>query len=183
MFKEKLEDIRYFLKYDIYRYRPFSWLSDIKYWFLYRTTKRFNIVNMKSTLKPAYYDIDTRMVHANFTLLSEYVEKEMDTVCWDSDPGHIHVKKEIDELYFWWKNVFPKYHDNDPLFAKDVECTSKFVKIEGSEYSQLQDVGTKEQVDKWKKACEDSNQYEIKMNMEIEENLIRLIRIRSWLWS
>ena len=84
-----LDDIQYFIKYELFRYRPFSWLSDIKYWVLYRTTRRYNTVNMYKTLKPAYYDIDTRLVHANFTLLSEYVEKEMDSVCWDSDAGQL----------------------------------------------------------------------------------------------
>ena len=49
-------------------------LSDVKYWVLNRTTRRFHIV--KTGLKPGYHDTDTRMLYACFSLLSDFVELE-----------------------------------------------------------------------------------------------------------
>lgn len=50
-------------------------LSDMFWWFNHRTFKRFNIV--RTGLKPGYYDKDILMVHANFSLLVDYVEIEL----------------------------------------------------------------------------------------------------------
>lgn len=173
-----------FWTYRLSRISPFNWIDDAYQWVRYRTYNRFHCVNMGETLKPGYYDIDIRMLHANFTLLCSYVEKEMDIIDWTDSDESKHVKKEIDELYFWWKNVFPHYDDNNPLFAKGVKCTSEFVKCEdGSGMSKLTDVGSPEQIEKWKTACKDSFEYEEKMYKEIEDNLIRLIKIRRCLWS
>ncbi len=48
-------------------------LNNAKWKVLHRTTHRYNVVKLPS-LKPNYYEIDTRMLHACFDLLVEYVE-------------------------------------------------------------------------------------------------------------
>lgn len=169
--------------YTLTKYPPFSWIDDAHDWIRYRTTEKYNCVNMSKTLKPGYYDIDTRILHANFTLLCSYVEKEMDIIDWNDCDESKHIKKEIDELYFWWKHVYPKYDENNPLFASDVKCTYKPVQRDDSGFAFMQDVGTPEEINKWKKACEDSWEYEAKVDKEIEDNLIRLIKLRIFLWS
>lgn len=55
-----------------------------------------------------YSDVRSRLVFANFALLREFVECEMDNVVWDSDPGHEKVAKEIQALYKWWTEERPK---------------------------------------------------------------------------
>lgn len=44
-------------------------------WFRYRTTRKYHTINIP-TLKPGYYDIDTRLLHGMFSLLVDFVEIE-----------------------------------------------------------------------------------------------------------
>lgn len=135
--------------------------KEIYYWFAYRfiDSYRYNIIDMKKTLEPRYHEIETRMVHALFTLLVNYVEKEMDIVCWDETPDDVRLKNEIDYLYNWWKNIYPNYYKKDPLYG---------VKSSSKEFSEK---------------CMESFYYENETEAEIEENMIRLIKIRRVLWS
>lgn len=65
------------LKRKIKRKLPhFMWIfSDIKWWFIYRTTQRYNIVHIGKP--PGYYQNDDRMFFASFSLLVEFVEVEL----------------------------------------------------------------------------------------------------------
>lgn len=65
VFKEWVQDY-----YDDFMRR----CRDIKYWIRHRTVDKYHVVN--TGLKPGYYDTDTRMLHANFSLLVDYVEVE-----------------------------------------------------------------------------------------------------------
>jgi len=49
-------------------------LHNIAWGIRYRTVRRYHLVNTK--LPPGYHEIDTRMLHANFELLVDYVEIE-----------------------------------------------------------------------------------------------------------
>jgi len=77
LFKEEFAErapIRFWLKYNFPKYtNPIIWrYNDIKNWIRYRTTDRYHIVN--TGLEPGYYNIDTIMLNANFTLLKDFVE-------------------------------------------------------------------------------------------------------------
>lgn len=63
--------------YKFYEILVEDYIEPIKYWIYYRIhpSHRYNVV--KTGLKPGYYDADTRMIHACFTLLKEYVEHEL----------------------------------------------------------------------------------------------------------
>ena len=52
----------------------FASLSRIAWSIRYRTVRKYHLVNTK--LNPGYHEIDTRMLHANFELLVDYVEIE-----------------------------------------------------------------------------------------------------------
>ncbi len=45
------------------------------------------------------------MLHACFQLLTNFVEEEMakDIVDWEHDDANKNARKEMDELYAWWK--------------------------------------------------------------------------------
>ena len=78
------------------RYLPvFKQFIDLKYWIIYRTINKFHIVNLHT--KPGYSDVTERLIHANFCLLAEFVEKEnpFETIDWDSDDAHKQAAKEI----------------------------------------------------------------------------------------
>lgn len=89
-------------------FAPSYLYNDIKYWILYRTFKRYNVVKIKS-LKPGWWDFDTRLLHSSFDLLVEFVEKgkSLERYMWDQDQEHITAEKEIRDLYDWWKNRRP----------------------------------------------------------------------------
>jgi hypothetical protein len=50
---------------------PFTRLES---WIRYRAFDRYHII--KTTLKPGYYDMDTRLIHAMFDMLVDFVEVE-----------------------------------------------------------------------------------------------------------
>lgn len=58
--KRFLENLRVFLR-------------DIYWSVVHRTTKRFNVVHLR-TLKPGYYDPDTQILHAVMNLVTDHVE-------------------------------------------------------------------------------------------------------------
>lgn len=191
-FKEnkKLLGWRYAIRTEMRDIWGVRQLQDFIWAIRYRTYKKFHVVKMD--LKPGYYDIDTRLVHANFCLLAEYVEKEkpFEIIDWDSDDGHKNAAKEIKELYKWWKEVYPNYDKHNPLYAEDVKCPDKeFIphKIDADgdpeTYEWKDKPGQEEVVKKFKEACEASWEYEKKQEEEIEANLIRLIKIRKYLWT
>jgi len=72
----KKAPIRYFIKYYIVLKIGdfFTWLLNVAWGVRYRTVNKYHLVNTK--LNPGYHEIDTRMLHANFELLVDYVEIE-----------------------------------------------------------------------------------------------------------
>jgi hypothetical protein len=54
---------------------PLRWYDNICYWVAYRTYDKYHIVN--TGLEPRYYDKDTILLHANFSILVDYVETEL----------------------------------------------------------------------------------------------------------
>lgn len=158
---------------------PFSWIYDFKWWFKYNFIEQYHIVKMP-TLSKSYHDIDYRIVHANFSLLCEYVEKEMNRVCWDSDDEHKWVYKEIMDLYSYWKNFYPNIEKNNPIHKVEAPAITY---VPHGEYFIMKNCGSEEEVKKWEEACKLSHEYELLMNKIEEDNLMRLIKIRNYLWS
>ena len=91
-------------------------VSDLYWSIRHRTINRYNIVKIP-TLKPNYWDVDSRLLHSMMALLVYFVEKEkpFERIDWDSDDEHKKIAAAIKEIYNWWKNVYPKYEENDPI--------------------------------------------------------------------
>ncbi len=97
-----------------------------------------NILNI-DTINADWCDKDIVMLHACFQLLTDFVEKEdindLQTN-WNQDDLHKHVKKEIDELYSWWKirvtndSVEP-ITLNKVQYEEDNEMLIRLIKIRG----------------------------------------------------
>lgn len=62
---EKLYDIWFDIKKAV---------KNAERWIAFRTYDKYHVV--KTDLEPGYYDIDTRILHSNFTLLVDFVEIE-----------------------------------------------------------------------------------------------------------
>jgi hypothetical protein len=74
-------------------------IEKVKSWLRYRTFDRYHII--KTTLKPDYYDMDTRLLYAMFDMLVDFVEVDkawMNVICKKRKPwygwGRTH----------WWRS-------------------------------------------------------------------------------
>ncbi len=161
-------------------------LRDIKWFFLHRFAKkhRYNIIDTK--LKPNYYDIDTRMLYGCFSLLEEFVQANAESIHHDflvknRNPNIIfieetHKSSEIEALiqqinYYTCNNLInhaDKYKEILELYMwwtekkyNKNEDDNKFYEMSDEEYAKYtQEISDKEQ-----------------------EMLIRLIKIRQFLWN
>lgn len=79
---EKEARAKYPVRWFISRSIPGAWFKCVtkpwaaaKCWVDHRTVSRYHIIKINS-LKPGYYDLDTRLLHGVFALLVDYVELE-----------------------------------------------------------------------------------------------------------
>jgi hypothetical protein len=154
-------------------------LRDFKWYLLHRLAPkhRYHLVN--TGLEPGYYEIDTRMLYANFQLLVAFVEREMGLTDWSDNAESKNYKKQIMKLYHWWtKERFVDEKRENALLRKLPKV--KFVKksAKDSFFTCVFD-GSPEA----KKAHRDYDTFKEKMDRKETENLVELIKIRHVLWS
>jgi len=173
-------------------FRKLDWFN----WLRFRIWERHHSLTMRY-IKPGWCDKDEILIHAMFEVLCRFIEDEnpKEWVNWNSDPQHKHAWSEMNDLYKWWINKRQKNEENDPLFKSGVHApTMNFIpdgksicnpiskKIEKTSELKLSHKTTKDE-QKWKKACEDSWKWEEKCKQEDEKNMIRLIKIRHFMWT
>ena len=159
--------------------RVIRWVTDAYYWVIYRTIHKYHIVHLGT--KPGYSDVVERLVHANFMLLVHFVEKEKPFEHFDWSGERLATADEIKYLYHWYKNVWLKRDANDPLYSSSVELPKlNFVKIpDRPGFSELLMDTTPE----YDRLRDEHHEYESRIERECEENLIRLAKIRQYLWT
>ena len=111
-FKEKAP-IRYWLKHNFRNaLLPLKWkYEEISDWIRYRTYARYHVV--ETGLEPNYYDLETRMLHANFNMLKDFVEIEQaQRLYWYSD--------EYKEKASWCEKHLPFYYKFYPFRRPDL---------------------------------------------------------------
>jgi len=133
--RKRLKHTRYNIRYTInYIFHMFS---NAKWWLLYRTICRFHII--KTGLKPGYYDTDTLLEEAMYSLLVKFVEKESggisgvkNTIKYYADTkieydvesntflatdaeNRKRLYESIEKIYTWYKV------DRPALYAKVIE--------------------------------------------------------------
>lgn len=96
-----------------------------------------NILKIQ-TLDDGWSDKDNVMLHACFQIFIDCIEKEKlnDKTDWEQDESFKKAKKEIDELYVWWKDRIKaeKSENIDPIWTKnqhekDTNMLIRLVKI------------------------------------------------------
>lgn len=192
LFKSEVKTfgIRYAIWREVQYSFPFRQIHDAYWWIKYRTTNRYHMLNLG--IKPGYSDVTERLIHANFALLVYFMEVEGPDkhIDWTSDPEHAHARKEMGELYDWYKNVFLNYDKNDPL--NDLPVNDDFLDmpvVETDEdgdptlYEWKHNYKSDEEKAKADKIFADHRLYEENKDKTIEANLIRLIKIRQFLWT
>lgn len=143
-----------------------------------------------STLENGWTNCDDLLLHASFQILVDFVEKEKPFEVFDwKQYDHIHrdAAKEIRYLYRWWVKSRPKRHNpiNDikeaerPSFKEQLKFTydndgKTIINYELTEHP--------EKYPKYYAALKTSSRLGKKWQNEDQVNLVRLAKIRNFLW-
>lgn len=129
----------------------------------------------------SYHDITGIMLPVNMKMLEDFMENEKpgETIEWNSEPSHAHAWKEMNTIYEWWKNYSNRQKEidvaldawHDAKFGKTGDCTNILDKINEAD-TPLQ-----------KMLFDNIQKLEEKLCQEEEDMLIRLIKIRGFLWT
>jgi hypothetical protein len=177
----------------------------IERWIAYRTYEKYHIV--KTDLKPDYYDKDIIMLHCCFSLLKDYVEKELHSIsgnltldkmielCKDNyqfeNDGSGVFWETVKELYIWWTVKRPQriepmeksgaYHFIYQMNCKYGELYS-FTTTEGPFLSLTSNLTAAESKE-LDKRIDLSQKIEKENDLEDDEMLRKLLKIRLFLWT
>ena len=122
---EKLYDIWFDIKNAV---------KNAERWIAFRTYDKYHVV--KTDLEPGYYDIDTRILHSNFTLLVDFVEIEKASLQYvfssEEEKNKSRVsfdkltkepKKELGLQYLNWE-----IENDEEFFPKQQKVSAKEIK-------------------------------------------------------
>lgn len=141
-----------------------------------------NILKIES-LPPTWCDTIEKIVHVNFQLLVDFMEKEepFKYINWEFTPEHSAAAREMRELYYWWKHVRSFRHD--PL--EDVDAPDwRFEPVEDMPgYSRMIHDENDPKEKPWQEACKKSEEMRQLWDEEDDDMMIRLIKLRKWLWT
>ena len=144
---------------------PVQAAKDIYWWIVHRTTRRYHVVKLQY-LKPGYWHGSTRILHALFSILIEYMEtQEYKEVDWDATPEHKHANEEMIALRKWWIEEFPAR--KDPIFDVPDSELPPFVDLNK----------TQELYPVYHEACQQSNELEKRWYEEDHRNVMRLMEV------
>ena len=211
--KEKYP-IRYFLTNEFEA--MFVWpitmrVQRVQEWVRYRTTRRYHIVS--TGMKPGYSDVTEKMLHVNFNMLKDFVEKEKaqmfnvfgandDLKLNNKDAGIAHLvwemglepdeynsteqqAKNAREIY----DLYNWWIDERPLRVDPMETPEHNAywklreEVHGDEFPFTTTKDTPELKKAQKIANKLSEKLEKQYSKEDEKNLIRLMKIREALWT
>jgi hypothetical protein len=166
-------------------------VSNVWWWLKYRLLNRLHVVQIRS-LEPGYYDIDTRLFHAAFDLLVEYVEVELAwsgflgaeirLPWWQSQRAYVKAHAvELANKYFDWAIDDPEVGQEQGNSAKEIRALYEWYKLDRPRRQATKDmwVYNKDSHSKYTLLANLNDQYE----NEDTDNLIRLVRIRNHLWT
>ncbi len=139
------------------------------YWALqhrFNPKHRYHIVNTK--LPPGYHEVETRMFYAMFQLFAEFMEFQLKTP---------HVVWEYDKSAF-----------EDWMIEDDLEGVEKEIESRNKMWKEMNDLYTWWTVTypKLEKDFDESSftiEAEEEFEKEVEEMMIRLVKIRRTLWD
>lgn len=114
------------------------------------------------------------MLHACFTLLTDFVEGESKTTDWEADERHKKIWEELSTLYHWWLNARP--NRTLPEMTELPDDLKEFEIFENENQN-------RPEVLLWRQEAEKRNEIENQWNQEDDAMLSRLIAVRRFLWS
>lgn len=179
--------IRYYIKHILpYKtYLPVQWrIRDAYWWVMHRIhpKHRYHVIKPK-TLQPGYCDERELLLHASFGILCDFVERELDQdtciVNWEADEHHLNAWKEMNAIRDWWikyqtkEDTLPDYPSKPKTDGDDEEGYLDILdREEGTDF----DI-------ECKRVSNEIFSTEDRWETEAEEMLIRLAKIRVYLWT
>lgn len=184
--KEKYP-VRYFIRETLEDWwsRYWTWgivrrFKDIYWWFMHRLHPKHRYHVIDTGLKPNYYDPDTLIFEGVFKLLCDFVEyqKKYDVIDWEADEPHSKAWKEMCELYDWYKEIRP--HREEEFEKRRPEPMRDF----GDFFNDEEDIDPekKRKRDEYSKYLREYTDAEASWYKEDEDQLIRIIKLREYLW-
>lgn len=163
---------------NIYWWWKYNRIKDVYYHIRNRFFCKYYLVDT-GLPRHEWCDVVVKMLYANMELLVDYIEKEkaFEVIEWNSDEYHQNAKKEMEEIYKWWKNYKNRQKEFDTALDVWYKATYKdsFVDI-------IKDLN-KPRTEYSKDLFDKLNQMEEQLDKEEQEMLIRLIKIRKFLWT
>ena len=166
-------------KIDVSFMFPIKQVFELKAYLKNILFRRHHIIRTRLP-KGQWYDTDTRMLYGMMNLLIEFLEKEnpFETTDFDSSPTWKSVKKEIITIRDWWLN----YETRKVEFTITLNKwqVSKFGNCTNEECLQgINEPDTKESKELFDRLAI----METKLEREEAQMLMRLVKIRKYLWT
>ena len=172
--KESRWDKFYWFLYGIF-VRPFS---AAHYYLRQRFINKLYLIDTKLD-RGKYYDTDSRMLYGMMSLLCQYIEieKPMESINWMDEENHFCVYFSMMDAYIWWKNYENRTKEIDR--ALDTWYASE-KKNKNDDW--LANINKPQSKDS-EKLFKHLHELEAQLEKEEEEMLVRLVRIRKYLWT
>lgn len=190
--KLRKHDEKYFIRYFLFDTIPLEFsrikrrFKDLKYWFLYRLSKKhqYHVIKPK-TLKPNYHDPDTLLLHSVFHILCDYKENEMDRINWAHSEEAQEIAKKINDAYEYWTVKRPALvEEEDHYVTLWSELRSKMCKDLNVDFlAGSKKIKEHEDYDKSEKYFKKSRTIEERVYKTDTKHLLNIVKIRSHLWS
>lgn len=180
--------IRYFIQetipnksysfYCIFHRPYYKW----KWKFLHRFIPKYRYHTIKPrTLEPNYYDPRTLILHGAMECLVDYYENGVDRVDWTWDEQWRETHKELIAIYKWWTEDYPNRDDyfvnGDPLPKyNNLPEEWGMMSVLNEKYRDEPAMQEHKRISRIRMDSEEE------WYVKTEEMLIRLIKIRTYLW-
>lgn len=144
-----------------------------KTWIKHRTNDRYDIV--KTDLPYGYHDVDTRMLHANFSLLVDFIEEELFSVICFMSPRleNLYKTGTLDK-----EGVVASFLNSRKESLNSVELYKNFL-LDDDEVLFLYHWWTVTRKERDKISEKDPDEF----YNEDTEMLVRLMKVRRALWT
>lgn len=152
------------------------WEHKIKWPLLHRFHPKHQYNIIKPKLKPGYYDPDILIIESCFGMLIDLVDhhKKENIVNWEGMEHTDNAWKEMNELYDWWKNIRPTRED-------DLDRDHPYPDLEFREILDERYENDPAMIE-WCNVSDIRRTIEEKWEQEDEDMLIRLMKIRRFLY-
>lgn len=171
-----IEDTRAYIFIE----RIFYKLDNIKYSIRNLLFKRFDLIPTGLS-KSGYHDKPELILHGMMRLIVDYVEVEkcFERIEWESDPDHSKVAKDIKEIYAWWKD-YPN-RQKEINIALDNWHSLKYP--EGHFQFDTLNINGLDDTEEMKRYFKLHYDMEEQLEKEAEMMLMKIIKIRNYLWT